>query len=68
MVLLNFNEIDFAQHVYRVVLANTIKEQRLEIKLTMGKAHIRDIKDQDSNLLYRYFSINKTGEIFHKCL
>lgn len=67
MAFLNCNEIDFA-HVYRVVLATTTKEQSLEIKLTIGKAHIRDIKDQDSNLLHLYFCINKTGERFHKCL
>lgn len=68
MVFLNCNEIDFAQHVYRVVLANTFKEQRLEIKLTIGKAHIRDIKDHDSNLLPLYFRMNNKGERFHKCL
>lgn len=68
MVFLNFNEIDFTQHVYRVVLANITKEQRLEIKLTMGKARIRDIKDEDSNLLPLYFRMNKKGESFHKCL
>lgn len=60
--------IDFAQHVYRVVLANTTKEQRLEINLTTGKAHIPDMKDQDSNLLLLYFRMNKKGERFHKCL